>query len=50
MQNGKKQIEELAEDIKLNRQITPNPKEHPDHQLARLLIKDGYLKVRQGEW
>lgn len=50
MTDKEKQIEEMAEDIKLNRQITPNPKEHPDHQLARLLIKDGYRKERVGEW
>lgn len=40
-----KQIEEMAADIRLNMQIQPNPKEHPSHQLARLLVEDGYRKA-----
>ena len=40
-----KQIEEMAADIRLNMQIQPNPKEHPSHQLARLLVEDGYRKI-----
>ena len=40
-----KQIEEMAADIRFNMQIQPNPKEHPSHQLARLLVKDGYCKA-----
>ena len=39
-----KQIEEMAKDIRLNMQIQPNPNEHPSHQLARLLVQDGYRK------
>lgn len=41
----KKRVEALAKDLKFNLQITPNPKEHPSHQLARLLVQDGYCKV-----
>lgn len=40
-----KQIEEMARDIALNMQILPNPKEHPSHQMARLLFEDGYRKA-----
>ena len=40
-----KQIEEMAKDIALNMQILPNPKEHPSHQMARLLFEDGYRKA-----
>ena len=43
--NKKKQTEQLAEDIQFNRSILPNPKEDPDHQLARLLVQDGYGKI-----
>lgn len=45
MIDNSKQIEEMAADIRLNMQIQPNPKEHPSHQLARLLVKDGYRKA-----
>ena len=44
------QIQEMAKDIRLYMQITPKPKEHPSHRLARFLIKDGYRKVERGEW
>lgn len=40
-----KQIEEMAKDIRLNMQILPNPEEHPSHQMARLLVQDGYAKA-----
>ena len=43
----KEQIEKMAADIRLNMQIQPNPKEHPSHQLARLLVKDGYCKASE---
>lgn len=39
------QVDQLAEDIEFNRQILPNPKESEHHQLARLLVEDGYGKV-----
>lgn len=41
----KEQIKEMARDIRINMQITPNPKKHPSYQMARLLIKDGYRRV-----
>ena len=43
--NRDKHIEQMAKDIALNMQIKPNPKEHPSHQLARLLFQDGYRKA-----
>lgn len=48
--NKQIEIEDMAKDIRFNMQIKPNPKEHPSHQLARLLIEDGYRKVIEGEW
>ena len=45
--NRDKQIEQMAADIRLNMQVQPNPKEHPSHQLARLLVEDGYRKTSE---
>ena len=45
-----KQIEEMAKDIRLNMQIKPNSEEHLSHQLARLLVNDGYRKQKEGRW
>lgn len=45
--NKQIEIEDMATDIRLNMQIRPNPKEHPSHQLARLLVQDGYRKASE---
>ncbi len=50
MSREKQIVEQLTKDIKFYKGAIPNPKEDPDHQLARLLVKDGYRKQSEGEW
>ena len=59
MSKEKQIIEQLEKDIRLNLAVTPNPKEERTHQVARLLVKDGYRKQSRpfscghekgGEW
>ena len=45
MNKNKQIVEQLAKDIRFNRQILTNTKEGADHQLARLLVNDGYCKA-----
>lgn len=44
MSKEKQIVEQLTKDIKFRKQVIPNPKEDADHQLARLLVSDGYRK------
>ena len=50
MSKEKQIIEQLEKDIRLNLAVTPNPKEERTHQVARLLVKDGWRKQNEGKW
>lgn len=46
----KDQIKELEKDIRLVMAVGEKPREERSHQLARLLIKFGWVKQRKGKW
>ena len=46
----KEQINEMEKELRLVMAVGPKPREERSHQLARLLIKFGWVKQRKGKW